>query len=567
VPDKIHIDKFDAYGTFLKETSVTTAGTGTPRGFVVDALGDMFLLFDQLTPTYNASTILDGWNASGTSLFSKTLAPPSPSTSVNGLGICTDSSNNLYLAELAQGSPAGALVYYTKFSRTGVQAFSTNESMYSSYVLFGSDGRCSALGYDYKSGGGLAGAHAVVLSPVDGSVLFRKQIAYTASNSYYFGGGNFDEANNFYLNTVATIGSTTTTTINAFNKSFANIWQSPSVPGFAWYGAAKDPSIDLVWGSSDVYNSTGEFFANVGGGVVHYNNSTFGDKVMGLWVDDPELITLGGGNPDGDVTILNIDKNGIATAVQKRRPPMGGLADVGAGVYMPGSQSYIGTFSFKHMNPPTPGTPASITPSPYGCYLYATRQGILLNAIGAPTKVKSGASFTVNVASNVKLTTGSIVVSLKVTNGLFSNGLTTENVTLSAPNQLVKTTVNTSPSNTNKTLTIQAKQGGVYRLTSTIETAPAITTVAVSQTVTAAGDTTDPFTVTLDGQAAAGGIGVTITSSNTAVIPNTSATVLQNQTSVSGSLVVHKVTSQQIVNVTFKTSTGSTVTKAITVNP
>lgn len=276
--EEIYVNKYDSYGSLLKTLSLPGK---SPTGFALDSLGDMFLQYDQVQGTSLPTETLAGWNSSGTLLFSKPI-PPVGSDSQFGLGLGTDASNNVYLATQATDSSD----QYMKFSRTGVQEFLVDVPISESSVVIDSTGRCSILGFDLNSKNLPIGAHAVVLSPTNGDVLFEKDLADTANSTYTysFGGGNFDPAGNLYLNTITVSGGTVLSSVECYNTSFSKVWEVGGIKGYAWHGEAESPGSAYAWGT--LFNGVGQgsFVASVSGGKLNWNKST-GYAIDGIWGD------------------------------------------------------------------------------------------------------------------------------------------------------------------------------------------------------------------------------------------------------------------------------------------
>lgn len=563
-PDLIKIQKFGEYGNLEKTITVTTLSKGTPRGFALDGLGDMFLLYNQLDQYYGASEIFAGWNSGYTQLFSKNL--DDQTNTFSGMGLATDGQNNVYLALNGQSISSGT--QYMKFSRTGVQTYSNNVNFYGNYAQFDSAGRCCVIGNTYDSMAHVVAADAAVFNPADGSVPFRKHVLNGSGKNYYFGGATFDSAGDLYLNTITSTGPNTATSVaDAYGKTYTKLWEATGLSGFAWYAGAKNPTYAFVWGSSDIYNSTGQFMANVSGGKLAWQQSTYGEPIGWVGVDDVFAQYTA---PDGTVHNLTIDpKTGKTADIIDISAPVGQQSHTSFGLGQINTlwNSQTVTVNITHQVPPSNDTPTAKATG-FGCYLLMVRSASpLLSTLTAPPSVKSGASYSVTVGTNANVAAGSVTVALSVANGAFSNGLTTENVTISAPNQTVATTVKTAPTSAAKYVTVTAKEAGSLRTASTTEYPPGIAGIVVATSVTAHINTTEPYKVTMNGIAATGGVGITITSSNPSVILNGTATVPAGGTTVSGNLTVLKVTSQQTVKVTFKTSTGSMVTESIVVSP
>ncbi|HEY3780396.1 MAG TPA: hypothetical protein VGL56_04875 [Fimbriimonadaceae bacterium] len=574
-PDLIKVQEFDQYGNLIHTATITSTGTATPVGFATDPMGDCFLIYNEYdSTTFMSSEMMSGWNYDLQPLFSKVIAPLL-GDGISGLGLSTDANNNVYGVFKGQTTQSG--VQFRKFTRLGVQVYSKEAAFVGTYAQFDPTGRCCVLGYRYSSVPAIIGPEAAIFNPADGSLQHYFAPNNTATSSYYFGGGTFDSAGDLFLNLATSTSTGTTSVANCYSPTFTHLWYTAPFSGFAWYAAAKNPMYSYAYGSSDVYNSTGQFIANTSNGSLVFNETTQGQPIGWVGVDDTFAAYIG---PDGSVHALTIDpKTGNTADLVVAKSPSGvqANASVSVGRVDNSWQSQTVTVTQAHhqrasarpngepgpTDPPTTGG----DPSLYGCFVYMVRSAFVLNTITVPRLAYSGFPFTITVGANAPLTTGSLTIPLTVTNGTFSNGLTTENVVITAPAQTVNTTINVVPTAAPKTLVITGKQGGVTRTTSIIEYAPAFYGITMSSTVIAFAATTLPYTVTANGIAATGGVGVTITSSNTAVIPNGAATILAGNEAVSSSLTVNRVTSTKTVSLTFTLSTGHTLVRTVTVNP
>jgi len=566
---EILIRELDPYGMQSSFIAVPVPKLSRPTGFAVDRMGDRFLLSNQLSPTNGGTAVLQGWDKTWMPIANLTLPKTfGESTFANGLGLKTDDKNFVYAAESL--SESGNSCVYSKYSRLGVQQFSVSAPLYSDYAQFDSWGRCALIGYTLTNGL-TTGANAVVFDSETGATVFSQSLTNTSNTQYYFGGGNFDPDGDFFLNTISSTSKGTTSSLAAYGPTFVKLYSS-TIPGFAWYGAANSPYQSYVWGSSDIYDSTGQFMALNIYGLIQWNATTYGQAISAF-------------SPRAASGVLQDTQNGLLSIVQWNRDtgnanPMmtldapsgwkqGDTTVANLNNYCDccccdcyGCVSYMVAMSYLSGYAPT-----TVNAQTGVSYVLAFRDGASLSTLAVPATVNSGVTFNATVGANVPLTEGEIDLNMSATNGTFSNGLATATDAIGAPEQHIGVAVKPAATNVAENLTLRVQAQGVLRVATVKILPPAISMVTANTAVTAAAATTDPYKVYLNGLAGTGGVAITVTSSNTAVIPNTSATVPANGTIASGSLTVNKVTAQTQVTLTFKSSTGSTVTKLITVSP
>lgn len=550
--ETIHIYKVSPYGDLIKSTTVSGLYYLAPSGFAVDGLEDVFLTFDQEDQFFSSnSEVVDGWDSNGNVIFSKTVAG-----GITGLGLATDSSNNVYEAdtEYIAGSPA---FRYTKYSRSGLQSFSVTHGNVPLHINFDSIGRCSAVGYGTHTNQQVA----VVFNNLTGHVDFSKTLINTSTDTYSLGGGSFDAAGNFYLNTTTATSAGATSTCECFNKSFAKAWLVNGIPGYTPFGAAADPVHAFVWGYPDQSEST-YFVASVGGGVLRGNTPVKG-LFRGGFVDP----VAASENFNGFLYYLN------------------GIAGFSVGTTPGENDNYafsVGGYSFDTTSWETINT---LTPTNYplsACYnlnfqangsataqgwLVVMRRGILLNSMQTPATCPSRGTFPITPTLNSAAPAAGVKIDLSVTGATFTGGVTSKSVTIPSGQSSIAVVVDAPPTNVNKVMRVRSQGQGVTRMAYVTELGPVVKTVQVNNVVTAPSDTTDAYIVTVDLAAAPGGLPVTITSSDTSVIPNTSGTIAAGYATLKGSLTIHKVSAQKVVKVTFKTANNKGVQEAVTVKP
>jgi hypothetical protein len=567
--DQIILKEYDMYGGPLMSKSFNVPLYSYPVGFLIDQMGDRFLLSQQPnSSTFQGTAVLQGWDSNWNVLVDQTLPIPN-GANATALGLGTDSSNYLYVAESFNGT--GYQCAYSKFSRTGDQLFQKTANFYSNTAQFDNAGHCSFLGYTLNNDGTAIAANAAVFEPSAGAIVYSLKLTDTVTTSYFFGEGNFDRGGNFYLATIVSTSKATDSTIQCFGPGFSPLC-STSVPGYAWYGAAISPYESYVYGSSDEFGYTGQFVAQDIYGLINWNQSTQGRSIHAF-------------SARGRTAVLMDDQTGQATFTQWDSDTglMASLDTINAPVGYADGDYYIGpniddccccdccggcgyVFSMTYATTPPEFAPTATLNLQNGDYLLAFRNGAELSTVSVPTPVNSGSTFAITLNANVPLTEGQIDSTLSAVNGTFG-GASTGTASITAPSQHVNVSVTAASTNVAENMVITVKSQGVLRVAALHILPPAISTVQVGSTVTAATATTDAWSLALTGKAGTGGVAVTIASSNKTVIPNASATVPANGSTISGDLTVNSVTKSTTVTLTFTTSTGSTTTKTVTVSP
>lgn len=568
-PQFVEIYKLNQYGSVTYDLTVPSPNEIIPRGFAMDRMGDFFLQTDQYNSSFQETEVLQGWNPSWKPIFTKSTSF-STGQYATGLGLGTDFGGNVYSANTVQTNGTFA-VNYTKYSGLGDFQFTKSLPFESNYARFDpTDGRCSMVGYELNKNGLAIGAAAAVFNSQSPTLGFYRTMAYTKNFDYYFGGGVFDQYGDYYLNQISANASGAATTLLDCYSPTMNLLYSNPISGYGWYTAASSPYKNFTWGSSDVYNSTGLFLMSNDYGTPLWNVSTQGYKVAAFNPDD--LIgTLENDAMHSAIVASWNSQNGVQTVFGNFFGPKGSTSYIGE-TFNGGScccdccgcPSFLAALSFLSG---TDRAPTDVNVESGDAYIYAYTFGTTLNALSVAVPVVSGVTFPVTASLTSPLTEGEVRVDLSVTAGVFSNDLSTTSAIVAAPLQSTAAEVVPALTNAVEHLVVTAESQGVLR-TVTVTVMPAtIASIDLNTAVTAAANTTDAYTLDLNGKAGSGGIGVTITSSDTAVIPNASGTVAEGASSLAGSLKVNKVAAKETVTLTFKTSTGSSLAKVVTVSP